>query len=606
MNVDLKKWMSIIPNGTPLATLSIPGTHQSPSLHNHHLKSDTAKCQNLNIKQQLEIGVRFFDVRLKKINNKTLQAWHGSGTAAKGYIELGVDQQTNFREIQQECINFLTSNARETIFICFGREDGDDIAPLLYSKFDQNYWKFPETFPTTISTGIRGKIILIKRYTDYTSKDLGMVVGYSNSKERLFIQGLTDKFRLNKEFAYNWNNKYHNLNLVTVNNKCYISGQNSSKRFFTQAIDKRTGHIAPEEAYAENLDVYYPTMCSLDVGGKTYIAAQANDENHTFFIREVETNGKLGTKHKYTDLSSYCESMCSLQVGGKTYIARQTTQENNKLFIQEVIEGGELGNIKTSKDCDTFYNQLYAVKIGGKTFLIQHSTTNNAFLIQEILSEGKLGDKTEDKLWVHYHTLCPFQFGGKTYLARLSNANKYNLYINEITREGKLGEQVFTEEWNNYYERLMFFNRLTPVKTLGINLSEGWSNNNKDFKINLPNNTTLQIQDEYQPSGGASESPNHKYNRTIEMLGKSSSNESNSLYTINFASGIYMKTIDTAMGNIEFPSIKDPMANHVNPRLKAYLQDNKKCKTGFLLFDYINEELSRLVIETTYKNVLTD
>jgi 1-phosphatidylinositol phosphodiesterase len=58
-------WMfNIVQNGTYLSDLTIPGTHDSGAMHDPSGLAGTAKAQNLTIPQQLEAGIRFFDIRL--------------------------------------------------------------------------------------------------------------------------------------------------------------------------------------------------------------------------------------------------------------------------------------------------------------------------------------------------------------------------------------------------------------------------------------------------------------------------------------------------------------------------------------------------------------
>ena len=56
-NYQLYNWMSSINGNTSLSLLSIPGTHDSGAMHEPFYS--VAKCQNLNLKEQLEIGVRY-------------------------------------------------------------------------------------------------------------------------------------------------------------------------------------------------------------------------------------------------------------------------------------------------------------------------------------------------------------------------------------------------------------------------------------------------------------------------------------------------------------------------------------------------------------------
>ena len=67
-NYKVDPWMSKVNDSKLITEMSIPGTHDSGATHSFF---DVAgKCQDLSIKSQLKIGVRFFDIRLQQVNNK--------------------------------------------------------------------------------------------------------------------------------------------------------------------------------------------------------------------------------------------------------------------------------------------------------------------------------------------------------------------------------------------------------------------------------------------------------------------------------------------------------------------------------------------------------
>ena len=59
-------WMSKVDDNKKIVELSIPGTHDSGATHS--IFDVAGKCQDLSIKQQLKIGVRFFDIRLDNVS----------------------------------------------------------------------------------------------------------------------------------------------------------------------------------------------------------------------------------------------------------------------------------------------------------------------------------------------------------------------------------------------------------------------------------------------------------------------------------------------------------------------------------------------------------
>ena len=67
-NYKVDPWMKNVNDDRLITTMSIPGTHDSGATHS--IFDVAGKCQDLNIKTQLKIGVRFFDIRLQQVNDK--------------------------------------------------------------------------------------------------------------------------------------------------------------------------------------------------------------------------------------------------------------------------------------------------------------------------------------------------------------------------------------------------------------------------------------------------------------------------------------------------------------------------------------------------------
>lgn len=65
-------WMSKVQDARPLAAMFLPGTHDSAAMHG----GDFAECQCWTIEQQLEAGIRCFDIRLRHVGDE-LCCHHG-------------------------------------------------------------------------------------------------------------------------------------------------------------------------------------------------------------------------------------------------------------------------------------------------------------------------------------------------------------------------------------------------------------------------------------------------------------------------------------------------------------------------------------------------
>ena len=108
---DSAGWMSQVPDNLLLSQLTIPGTHDSASLFESATSLGFAKTQNLNLGQQLNLGVRFFDIRL----NKNLDVYHGP-----------VFQRLTFSQVISTCAGFLRTNPSEAILMMINASDPGD------------------------------------------------------------------------------------------------------------------------------------------------------------------------------------------------------------------------------------------------------------------------------------------------------------------------------------------------------------------------------------------------------------------------------------------------------------------------------------------------
>ena len=86
-------WMSKVSDSTKIKDLSIPGTHDSGAMHS--LFDVAGKCQDVSIIKQLDMGVRFFDIRLQLVDNEL------------NVVHSFVDQELKFEWVLNYYKNFL-------------------------------------------------------------------------------------------------------------------------------------------------------------------------------------------------------------------------------------------------------------------------------------------------------------------------------------------------------------------------------------------------------------------------------------------------------------------------------------------------------------------
>lgn len=106
-NVPLNAWMSEVDASRSLANMTILGTHDSCAVHEI---VGIGKCQHLSLSQQLNIGVRYLDIRCG-VKNGSFQMHHGP-----------IDEQLSFDDVMNSCLTFLSQNPSETIFMRIKQE----------------------------------------------------------------------------------------------------------------------------------------------------------------------------------------------------------------------------------------------------------------------------------------------------------------------------------------------------------------------------------------------------------------------------------------------------------------------------------------------------
>src|SRR5437588_221434 len=126
--MDSTCWMGTVDHTKLLTQLSIPGTHDSGALYEP--VDGTARCQNLAILDQLEVGVRYLDIRCRHVNDD-LAVYHGL-----------ISQHLTFHAVVTACARFLDAHPTECIIVSLQEE----YLPL------NNTRTFEETFDTFVAT----------------------------------------------------------------------------------------------------------------------------------------------------------------------------------------------------------------------------------------------------------------------------------------------------------------------------------------------------------------------------------------------------------------------------------------------------------------------
>ena len=153
------RWMAQLEDERAINELSLPGTHDSGALYS--IADVAGKCQSLSIEDQLYIGVRFLDIRLKLVEDDFR------------IVHSFVDQRTDFDDTLEDIVEFVEENPTEFLFLSI-KEDADSKRPegsfarLLEEELSEyDIISKSKTLPKTVGEA-RGKIYIISRYADST------------------------------------------------------------------------------------------------------------------------------------------------------------------------------------------------------------------------------------------------------------------------------------------------------------------------------------------------------------------------------------------------------------------------------------------------------
>lgn len=163
-STNLSSWMRALKDETPLSALSIPGTHNSPTCHR---ALPSVRCQATSPPEQLQNGVRFFDIRLQPENPQDLTK--DGLVLVHSVFPISLTGAKYFRDLLKEVFTFLDQNPSETVIISVKREGTGNATDAQLSRIlrdhyagDVNRWFTAPRIPTLGEA--RHKIVLIRRF----------------------------------------------------------------------------------------------------------------------------------------------------------------------------------------------------------------------------------------------------------------------------------------------------------------------------------------------------------------------------------------------------------------------------------------------------------
>lgn len=170
LTYSLSSWMSSIPSPTLLSQLTIPGTHDSCARSN----IPYVRTQYLSISQQLALGIRFLDLRLRRHDDNQLYLYHGG-------VPLGLPGRLSFQSVMDEVWAFLQASPSETVLVSIDNDDNSpsqktspeifyravEFAVLTTPYYEDGSPRWFTDFSTTPNPTlgqVRGRAVLLRRY----------------------------------------------------------------------------------------------------------------------------------------------------------------------------------------------------------------------------------------------------------------------------------------------------------------------------------------------------------------------------------------------------------------------------------------------------------
>lgn len=153
--------ISLLKDETYISQLNIIGTHDSATTYVD--MENSARCQDKTITEQLNLGVRFLDIRLWKKKNK----FYLVHALADCYDDKLKKEKLSFDRVLCACKSFLKNNPDEFIIISVKQDRGimsKSFFPAFYNSYikgNENLWCLENAVPTLGEC--RGKLVLMRR-----------------------------------------------------------------------------------------------------------------------------------------------------------------------------------------------------------------------------------------------------------------------------------------------------------------------------------------------------------------------------------------------------------------------------------------------------------
>ncbi len=152
---DYQNWMKYLPDDMQISQINLPGTHDSGTVYPVYEPTQSkifneameklAKTQDKTVAQQLDAGIRVFDIRVRKAKSgknelMDLVLCHGLATCYRKTDDCGRDVPLVLSRLMDWANSFLNAHQSETVVFIISEEDDKnalrtDILPRFFKQF---------------------------------------------------------------------------------------------------------------------------------------------------------------------------------------------------------------------------------------------------------------------------------------------------------------------------------------------------------------------------------------------------------------------------------------------------------------------------------------
>lgn len=224
------QWMSRLANNLRVSEINLPGTHDTMSI----ASGDIWQNQTMSLREQLDSGLRVFDMRTRHIDDK-LRMHHGM-----------IAQDTYFDDVLKDIDSFLEDNPTETVLFRLRSEHTSENNTRSYTQTLDTYlnknggkrWVPTNSNPTL--NEIRGKFVILQ---EFGGANYGLSYGAIDKQDDYSLStnwDLYDKWIAVKDHMEK--SEHGNRDTMYMN---YLSGAGGSFPYFVASGHSSNGTSAP-------------------------------------------------------------------------------------------------------------------------------------------------------------------------------------------------------------------------------------------------------------------------------------------------------------------------------------------------------------------------